>query len=453
MKIGTPWHSRGPMAIHRGSLFHLAMTDSGPSLELDDLRRSLVLYKGLVEVSALINAITDFGELLPAILDVARRVMSAEASSLFLVDQKTGELELTIARGTNAAHTPEPVRIPRGKGIAGWVREYRESVLIKDAYQDVRFYSALDDQSGFKTRSVVAVPLFQDDQELGVLEVLNPSGKVAFDQLDLEAFQAYGNLVATAIRKLHLIETERDQLQLAKDLALATEIQHSFLPDVLPSPHLLSLAAHYRPAREIAGDFYDVFERNPGEFYFVVGDVSGKGISAALMMAQAVSMLRLIVDPGISPGAALARWNARLCGHTIRGMFITAVLGRIRPDLGLVEFAVAGHTAPLVRRKTGQVGVPAIDSAPPLGVVPGLEFPGNQIKLLPGDHAIFYTDGLVESFNGAREPFALDRVLAVLTRSLKGAQGLVEALTTEETKHRGEVAPHDDLTILAIGLK
>ncbi|HEY0790461.1 MAG TPA: SpoIIE family protein phosphatase [Chthoniobacterales bacterium] len=132
---------------------------------------------------------------------------------------------------------------------------------------------------------------------------------------------------------------------LVKVSALINAIKdlRELLPDILPSTDLLSLAVHYRPAREVAGDFYEV--------------------------------------------------------------------------------------------------------------VPGLEFPANQINLLPGDHAIFYTDGLVESFNGAREPFALNRVLAVLTRPLEGAKNLVEALTMEETTHRGDVAPHDDLTILAVGLK
>jgi sigma-B regulation protein RsbU (phosphoserine phosphatase) len=277
--------------------------------------------------------------------------------------------------------------------------------------------------------------------------------KPAFDHLDLEAFQAYGNLVATAIRKLYLIEHERERRQLEKDLALATEIQHSFLPDVLPSTELLSLAAHYRPARDIAGDFYDVFERNPGEFYFVVGDVSGKGIAAALLMAQALSMLRLIVHPGVSPGAALARWNGRLCGRTIRGMFITAILGRIRPEQGLIEFAVAGHTAPLLRQASLQIETPLIDAAPPLGILSDLEFPVNQINLLPGGQAVFYTDGLVESFNAAREPFSLDRVKALLAQPYQGAAEIVQALTAEEATHRGDVPPHDDLTILAIGLK
>ena len=196
-----------------------------------------------------------------------------------------------------------------------------------------------------------------------------------------------------------------------------------------------------------------MFERNPGEFYFVVGDVSGKGIPAALMMAQALSMLRLIVHPGISPGAALARWNGRLCGRTIRGMFITAVLGRILPVQGLIEFAVAGHTAPLIRKATLELATSPIEAAPPLGILSDLEFPVNRIELLPGDQAVFYTDGLVESFNAAREPFSLDRVKELLAKPYPGAVELVEALTREEANHRGDVPPHDDLTILAVGLK
>ncbi|MBW0001753.1 MAG: SpoIIE family protein phosphatase [Verrucomicrobia bacterium] len=428
---------------------------SGTTLTDKDLERSVTLYKGLLEVSRLISSITDMDELLAAILDVARRVMAAEASSLFLVDEKTGDLELTIARGKRpAAAASLPIKVPRGKGIAGWVRQRRQSLLVEHAYDDPRFYPEMDRSTGFITRSLIAVPLFQDAQDIGVLEVLNPLGKPAFDDLDLEGFQAYGDLVATSIQKLRLIKREGERRQWEKDLVLATEIQHSFLPDVLPSTELLSLAAHYRPAKDIAGDFYDVFERDPGEFYFVVGDVSGKGVSAALMMAQALSMLRLIVHSGMSPGAALARWNGRICRRTVRGMFITAILGRIRPEQGLLDFAAAGHVGPLLRQANLEIRAPAIAAAPPLGIVSDLEFPVNQIKLLPGDQAIFYTDGLVESFNAAREPFSLDRVRALLARPYgRGGAEILDALMTEEAIHRGKVPPHDDLTILAIGLK
>jgi sigma-B regulation protein RsbU (phosphoserine phosphatase) len=423
--------------------------------DIEELQRSNHLYRGLVEVSALINSITDFDELLSAILDVAGRVMRAEASSLFLIDHETGDLELTIARGPagDTLSRPARIKIPRGRGISGWVREHRKSLLVADAYNDPRFYPELDKSSGFVTRSVLCIPLFQSDAEIGVLEVLNPLDKPHFDAIDLEAFEAYGSMVSTAIAKMRAVERDRQRRLLEKDLELATEIQHSFLPDLLPSTELLEFAAHYRPARDIAGDFYDVFERNEGEFYFVLGDVSGKGISAALMMAQALSMLRFIVHPGMSPAEALRRWNVRLCDRTIHGMFITAVLGRISPRDGHVEFSVAGHFAPMLRLGLGQVEEPRIEASPPLGVIRDLSFGLNQIKLLPGNQAVFYTDGLIESFNMSREPFSQDRIKKVLAQPLHGPQQIVDALVAAEAEHREDAAPHDDLTILTIGLR
>jgi len=420
---------------------------------LDELQRSVNIYRGLVEVSSLINSITDFNELLSAILDVAGRVMHAEASSLFLIEEPTGDLELVIARGPVEEALSHPIKIPRGKGIASWVRENRRSVLVTDAYQDARFYRELDRSSGFVTRSILCIPLFQQETEIGVLQVLNPSDKPHFDRLDLEAFEAYGNLVATAIAKMRAIERERERKQLEKDLTLATEIQHSFLPEVLPSTELLTVASHYRPARNIAGDFFDVFERNEGEFYFVIGDVSGKGVSAALLMAQAISMLRLIVHRGMSPADALAKWNNRLCDRTIHGMFITGILGRIFPEKRLIEFAVAGHSPPWLRFEDGTVKEPEILAAPPLGIIRDQIYDVNQIQLLPHSLAIFYTDGLIESFNAEREPLSAERVKNVLAESGTDLTTVVAALIKAEATHRGDVPPHDDMTVLAVGLK
>jgi sigma-B regulation protein RsbU (phosphoserine phosphatase) len=420
---------------------------------VDELERSVNIYRGLVEVSALINSITDFNELLSAILDVAGRVMHAEASSLFLINESTGDLELVIARGPVEAALSHPIKIPRGRGIASWVRENHRSVLVVDAYKDARFYPELDRSSGFVTRSILCIPLFQQETEIGVLQVLNPSDKPHFDRVDLEAFEAYGNLVATAIAKMRAIERERERKQLEKDLALATEIQHSFLPDVLPSTELLTVASHYRPARNIAGDFYDVFERSEGVFYFVVGDVSGKGVSAALLMAQAISMLRLIVHRGMSPTDALAKWNNRLCDRTIHGMFITAILGRIFPEERLIEFAVAGHCPPWLRFEDGTVEEPPILAAPPLGIIRDQTYELNQIYLLPRSHAVFYTDGLIESFNADRKPMSAERVKKVLAESGTDLLKVVAALAQAEADYRGDVPPHDDMTVLAIGLK
>ena len=420
---------------------------------IEQLERTVALYRGLVEVSVLINSISDFEELLSQVLDVAGRVMRAEASSLFLIDETNGDLELAIARGPVGTEPPRKAKVPRGHGFVGWVREHRKSLLVTDAYQDPRFYSDLDKTSGFITRSLLCVPLLQGEQELGVLEVLNPIDKDHFDPVDLEAFEVYGSLAATAIARVRAVEQERQRRELERDLSLATEIQHSFLPRRLPVTGRVAFAAHYRPAREIAGDFYDVFALDDETFDFVIGDVSGKGVSAALMMAQAVSMLRLIVHSENSPGVSMRRWNDWLCGRTIRGLFITAVLGRITPRTGLLEFAVAGHSGPLVRQADEKIEEPAIESAAPLGILRNLSFSVNQIHLSPQSQAIFYTDGLMESFDAERKSFSASRVRRVLSQSFADENGMVKALLEAERAHRGEIPPHDDLTILVIGLK
>ena len=125
----------------------------------------------------------------------------------------------------------------------------------------------------------------------------------------------------------------------------------------------------------MGGDFYDVIELGPDEIYFAVGDVSGKGMPAALLMAQALSILRLILKPGISPVAAMARWNAMLSGHTIRGMFITAMLGRLSLATREIELCSAGHCHPFRTTADSNVELIKVPGSPPLGLLPELPAP------------------------------------------------------------------------------
>jgi phosphoserine phosphatase RsbU/P len=427
------------------------------SLSPVSLERQLKLYKGLVEVSALINAITESSELLPAILEVARRVMEVEAASLFLVNA-AGELELTSASGGaqagSGASAPESrIVVPRGRGIAGWVLEHGEALLVADAYSDSRFFAEADKKTGFRTRSILCVPLQRKGQEIGVLQVLNPIGRDAFDEGDLEAFRAYGNLAATAIDKLRTIDRQREQQRVAQEFAFAREIQASFLPQSLPTLSHVHFAATYHPALNVGGDFYDVIETGPDEIYFVVGDVSGKGMPAALLMAQALSILRLIVKPGLSPIAAMARWNDMLNGHTIRGMFITALLGRLVLSTRQVELCSAGHCHPFRTNSEGQVEQIKIAGSPPLGLLPELPARSHNLTLEPSDWLVLYTDGLVESFNRDDVPLDPEGVERLLQQKFTGASDVIDALNRGELNHRQGADPHDDLTILVFGFQ
>jgi sigma-B regulation protein RsbU (phosphoserine phosphatase) len=417
----------------------------------EQLERSLRLYKGLVEVSSAINSITEFDELLGAILEVAQRVMSAEASSLFLRDEH-GDLVLTVARGpSNIELGDKRIVVPRGHGISGWVIENGRSLLVPDAYADPRFYVEADRQTGYRTRSIICAPLSRGGMEIGVLQVLNPLEKTAFEESDLEPFEAYATLAATAIEKLRSFERRVEQERVEQELSLAREIQRSFLPKTLPSASQLDFAATYRPARNIGGDFYDVQRLGPDEIFFTIGDVSGKGIPAALMMAQAISMLRIILQPGLSPAEALKSWNRRLYENAFRGMFITAIVGRITISENQIELAGAGHHPPV--QLPFDNSRPAFSMTPPLGILPEIEPRAHLLTMGAGERLVFYTDGLLESLSETHREFGLDGVTAALRGEFATTAGLVEQLSARETAHRGQAEPHDDLTILALGFR
>ena len=415
------------------------------------LERQLKVYKGLVEVSALINSITDSRELLPAILAVARRVMEVEAASLFLTNVG-GDLELaTASGGPGMPAGGAKITVPRGRGIAGWVLEHSEALLVPDAYADPRFFPDVDKATGYRTRSILCVPLVRKGQVIGVLQVLNPIARQAFDETDLEAFMAYANLAATAIDKLRTIERQREQQRVAQEFAFAREIQASFLPQTLPRLARVQFGALYRPALNVGGDFYDVLDLGPDEIYFVVGDVSGKGMPAALLMAQALSILRLILKPGISPVAAMARWNSMLSGHTIRGMFITALLGRLTVSSGHVELCSAGHCHPFLAGADGACAEVKIAGSPPLGLLPELPARAHSITLAAHQWLVLYSDGLIESFNASNESLDSSGVVRLLQRKFGSADEVIDVLNRGELAHRQQAEPHDDLTLLVLG--
>lgn len=422
------------------------------------LLQQVELYKGLVEVSALINAITDIDELLTAVMDIARRVMGAEGSALILKNERTGELEIIVARSPTGELLNAHQVIPTGRGIAGWVFEHGQSLLVPDAYQDARFFPEVDKKTGYRTRSILAVPLRRGVSPIGVLEVLNcqQPGKLEFDRADLEALEVYANVASTAIGKLRYMEDERRRARWERELSIATEIQQNFLPSTLPQREDVVFAAHYRPAREVGGDFYDLYETGADELYFVIGDVAGKGIPAALLMAQALSALRLILTPGVGPAAALARWNETLKRQAMRGLFITAALGRITPSRRAVEVAIAGHCPPfLVRAAAADAPIEeaGLERSPPLGVLCGAAYQPNFLWLSAGDTLIFYTDGLTDSRAPGGEPLGTDGARALLKKSVASAPELVATLAHGEAAYRGDAAPPDDLTLLAFGFR
>ncbi|MFZ4775686.1 MAG: PP2C family protein-serine/threonine phosphatase [Terrimicrobiaceae bacterium] len=420
----------------------------------ESLRKSLHIYKGLVEVSGLINSITDYGELLRAILDVARRVIRAEAASLFLVDPETGDLKLAIATRGETDYVEPRLSVPRGKGIAGWVFEHDEPLLIPDAYQDERFFKEADKKTGFITRSIICAPLKSESELLGVLQVLNPREKTSFEAEDFEGFCAYATLTATAIEKLRTLEKIRAQERVQRDLAIAAEIQSELLSRAIPQRvQGATFTAHNTPAANVGGDFYGVFARSPEEIFFAIGDVSGKGISAALLMAQTLSAMQFVFATTPGPSAALARLNETLFGNIVRGMFITTLVGRMVTASRRVEIASAGHCLPLLVKADGSASRIETPGALPLGVLPKVAYRQVSVTLEPGDRIVAYTDGLSESRVENGDSMFDECLLERASGPSPDTAALLGRLVKAELEHRGSGRQLDDLTILVGGFE
>ena len=422
--------------------------------EVESLRKSLNIYKGLVEVSGLINSITDYDELLRAILDVARRVILAEAASLFFVNKETGAVELAISSFAEGQFVQPDISVPPGRGIVGWVVSHAQTLLIPDAYEDSRFYKEADQQTGFRTRSVLCAPLMRDGEVIGVLQILNPRDKKSFDEQELEGFTAYANLTATAIEKLRALERMRAQERVERDLAIACDIQRELLARAIPVriPGAV-FAAHNQAASNVGGDFYNVFVRSPDETYFAIGDVSGKGISASLLMAQTLSAMQFVFAATASPSEALTKLNVTLNERIVRGMFVTTIVGRIIPSANRIELASAGHCKPLVVRGDGSVHEIETQGSLPLGILPKVNYRQGKLELHPGDWLVCFTDGLSESRNPLGDTFFEPKIIPSLEgRKFLSPQNIVDHLIECERRHRGHGRQADDLTILSGGL-
>ena len=409
----------------------------------------LAVYQGLVRMSSLINSVTDYDAMLQAVIEVSREVFEAEASSLFLPTADGTELELAVATTGSVVEKPH-IRVPKGQGIAWWVLEHREPVLIPDAYADARFYRQADLETGFRTRSILSAPLLYEDRPVAVLQLLNPRKKTAFDDADLEAINGYSTLLATALEKMRLIEARQKSELLRRDLTIAAEIQQGQLERAIAQElRGEGLFACTQPALEVGGDFYLATRRPQGDVWFAVGDVSGKGIAAAMLMTQAMDALRFFLRGSSGPASVLRRLNRVLQEVTVRGMFVTLVLGRWRRD-GTLEMAGAGHCWPWLIPGEGTPAPWCLPSALPLGILPETRY--EQCSLAPGraDSVLLFSDGLSESRAPGSQVHFDSRLPEVLARAPRTPEELGNFLLEEESRHRAGGALRDDLTLLIL---
>ena len=256
------------------------------------------------------------------------------------------------------------------------------------------------------------------------------------------------NLAELAQQRLEQERIERERIE--QELRVARSIQQASLPESVPELEGWQITPFYQPAREVGGDFYDFFELPEGRLGLVVGDATGKGVSAALVMASARSMLRAVAQgTEHSPGGVLGRVNDALATDIPPNMFITCFYAILEPESGRLLYANAGHDLPHVRHGDGDA-VELRARGMPLGLMPSMSYEEKEIVLRAGEAALFYSDGLVEAHDPMGEMFGFPR-LRTLVAEHDDERSLVDSLLEELYAFVGEGwEQEDDITLLTL---
>ena len=369
------------------------------------------------------------------------QLLKVEAASLFLIDEQAGDLVCRASLGPNSI---EGLRVPAGSGIVGRSVAADQIEAVEDVSQDASFFKRADAVSGFVTRSILCAPMRVGKQPIGAVEVLNKQDGHPFDWKDRDMLQVMGNAAALAIANARLADQLVEQERIKRELELASEIQRSLLPPADPD---LPIQGINRPIREVSGDFYDFFSLPDGVIAFCLGDVSGKGMNAALLMAKTASLFRCLGKTIRAPARLLSILNREICETTSRGMFVTMLAGLYDPASGQLRFANAGHLPPIVRKP--HQGFKSFEaSAPPLGILRDTTFPEETVRL-ENEMFLVFSDGVTEYRYGEEEELGPEGIDMLL--NLSEGKPLPERLEDIlKELNSGGWRAKDDLTILAI---
>ena len=364
--------------------------------------------------------------------------------------RKNGELRAKYIEDALMAETIEP-----NEGILGEVAASGRGVLIKDALKDPRIIKH-DDES-LKIRSFMAVPLIFRGQLSGVLAVANPISGRAFTDTEFSLAKSLGEQCALALQNAEAVSALLMRNKLEFDLRLASSIQRYLLPENLPQTESLEFAVKYLPQQLIGGDFYDFFKLPHGKIGVVIGDVSGKGIPAAILMALCQTKLRYIAMSGKSPAQTLCLLNSEMV-HAMRSdMFITIIYLVIDPKSGEARFARAGHEPPLLARAdSDEAAQPLKSSGMALGMVSEELFDevmeDASFKMNSGDVLVLYTDGLTEAANPEGGEFTAKKLAQTIsTLRSRNANDLNDEIIKSVEAFMGPGNKYgDDLTLLTV---
>lgn len=435
-----------------------AVEDEGKStvvstLDADGSRSGVMVVqaeaklKAIIEISHAIGQTLDPDALFPKILDSLFKIFPQADRGLIILAEKDGAL---IPRCTKHRRGNEDT-VRFSKTIVQQAMTQKQAILSADASNDDRF-SMAQSIADFRIRSIMCVPLVGTDQRaLGVIQLDTQSYHQQFNMEDLQILVSVASQAAFAVENAEMHSEILGQERIQRELGFARDVQAGFLPQSMPKFEGYNFWAYYEAAGMVGGDYYDFLKLPNGSQAVIVGDVSGKGVPAALFMARVTSEARvaLLMNPE-KPADAMAAINNAICGAAIPDKFITLAICLIEPEGKKMVIVNAGHMSPVIRRSDGKLDEPAGEGITglPIGVLEDFSYESIEVEILPNNDVVLYSDGINEAMDSAQNQYGMDRLRNKIKQLNVPPSQLGEAIVRDVNEHVAGYKQSDDMTLV-----
>jgi len=414
--------------------------------EITTTRKEGDLLALISKVGITLLASATLNETLEQIVSLVFEAVPADRCLLMMRDEGSQELRVGVARLRDRVGEVGEIRVSRN--VLDEVVMRGKSVLTSDAQHDPRFASGTVVLQGI--RSVLAVPLGVSEKVFGIIYADSPIADGRFTEDHLKVLTTLASVAAIRVENARLAEARLQQERLERELQLAMEIQQRFQPTAPPVVPGYELQGISFPCYEIGGDYYDFIEREDGRLVIALGDVSGKGTAAALLMSSLHASVHAQTGSHDTLSETISAVNRYLADNIPSNRFVTLFYAELDPASGALSFLNAGHNPPLIVHAAGTVEQLASGGLP-LGIKRNAEYREGRTQMQMGDVLVIYSDGVTEAASPSGEEFGVTRLYEVVSRNIEAsAAGVRDRIESALTKFSQGTQAADDITLVIV---
>ena len=411
------------------------------------LRRALEELSILNEIAVAINSALSLDRILESIVQKCTKLMGVEQAAVLILDEKIEEKPFqTMVRGWDTEANVLPYRLDTQ--LTGWMLKNKVPLLINDFEKDTRFRTFSEDSQ--LIHSLLSVPLLSKNRMIGLISVFNKRAESGFNNDDQRLLSIIGSQSAQVIENARLLKEEQKLLKVQQELRLAYDIQTNLLPKESPEIEGYDILGKSIPAKEVGGDYFDFIPIDSHRIAFCLGDISGKGMPAALLMSNLQATVRGQSLANTTAAECVECCNIMLFNNTPPEKFSTFFFGILNTKTHQMTYTNAGHNFPFLF-SAGQKPRQLEEGGIVLGVMETFPFKEQQIDFKTGDIFVLYSDGITEAINKEEEEFGESRLISIVTENRHASvEELTGKIIEAVKRHAGDCAQFDDITLLII---